>query len=409
MRDTYHAEVRILATILSTGQIPEGVSIERFAYRDHCTLMTHIEDCKRAMGAVSTVVLADYLEASVGVDLRSWLEEFADQGIRDPDLIPAYVDLLASIHESNELRETLDRIATLDTDDAPTAREKAIASLQSLEIGRRKSRMLPVSHYLGTMLELLDQRFNSKGLPGVTTGMPKLDQYTGGWQASDLNLIAARPGVGKTAMALNFALAAARMGKRVNFVSAEQPAIQIAQRLISIDGHVPAWKLRSPRELHDIEWTAITQASARLQRLPLAIMDDAVPTLQHIRHHVQQCPCDLVVVDYVQRLKAPGTIFERVSAIAQGLKELARSEEIPVLALVQINRQGAGSPKLEHLKGSGDLEQEADLVAILERDEEARTASLTLEKNRHGPTGRIDLYFDAPCLTFSELAQERKP
>jgi replicative DNA helicase len=354
-------------------------------------------------------VLADYLEASVGVDLRAWLEEFAEQGIRDPDLVPAYVDLLEAIHESTELRETLDRIAALDTDDAPTTREQAIASLQSLEIGRRKSRMLPIADYLRAMLETLDQRFNAKGLPGVTTGLPKLDQYTGGWQASDLSIVAARPAVGKTALAINFALAAARMGKRVNFVSAEQPAVQIAQRLIAIDGHVPAWKLRAPRELHNSEWVAITQASARIQTLPIAIMDDAVPTLQHIRNHVRQRPCDLVIVDYVQRLKAPGatTIFDRVSAIAQGLKELARGEHVAVLALAQINRQGAGSPKLEHLKGSGDLEQEADVVLILERNEEAQTASLTMEKNRHGPTGRIDLYFDAPCLTFSELTTER--
>jgi replicative DNA helicase len=122
-----------------------------------------------------------------------------------------------------------------------------------------------------------------------------------------------------------------------------------------------------------------------------------------VRTAVAAFGADLVCVDYVQRVKGRGeSSYDRVSHVAQGLKELARDFHVPVVALAQINRAGASGAKMENLKGSGDLEQEADLVAILERTDNAGVATLDLVKNRHGATGSMDLDFRAETMQFTE-------
>lgn len=408
-RDTYHSEARVVATLIATGQIPEGISEELFANPDLCNLFALACDCRETMGALSAVVLADWLHAERGIDMRDWIADFtAAERLQNPDLLPSYLGLLAGAREEEALKGTLDALAKMPTSDPVEARERALAELNRLEIGRRRARIVPLADYLPATLDAIQERFQRRGIPGIPTGLPSLDRFTGGWQASDLTLLAARPAVGKTALALNFALTAARAGKRVTLISAEQPAEQIIHRLVSLIGAVPAWKLRSPTELLEREWAALTPAFGELKALPIAIMDESAPTLAHIAHHVRLVPADLILVDYVQRLKVPGaaTLYDRVSAVAQGLKELARSLSVAVVALAQINRAGVGGARMEHLKGSGDLEQEADAVMILDRQDDAGTASLTLEKNRHGATGAIDLVFSPQQMRFGELVRD---
>jgi replicative DNA helicase len=155
----------------------------------------------------------------------------------------------------------------------------------------------------------------------------------------------------------------------------------------------------------DPVWKRITASSLRLSAMPIQINDDSAPSVDRLLSYVRGMDVDIVFVDYVQRLKAPKTasIYERVSAVAQALKEVARECSVPVVALAQINRAGASGARMEHLKGSGDIEQEADVVMILERKEENdRLATLTIDKNRHGPTGLLNLVFNPSLMEFLE-------
>jgi replicative DNA helicase len=232
---------------------------------------------------------------------------------------------------------------------------------------------------------------------------------TGGFQPGDLTILAARPAVGKTAMMLNFALHAAKQGKRIGIFSAEQPLEQITQRLISMHARVPAWYLRNPKRLDDGHWARITSASIALAKLSIMVNDDSGPSIDRLLTYAQSMEVDIIYVDYIQRLKAKKTttIYERVSAVALGLKEMARECNVPVVALAQINRAGAAGARMENLKGSGDIEQEADTILILERkDDDDTQATLALEKNRHGPTGELSLVFNASILEFLERATE---
>jgi replicative DNA helicase len=202
----------------------------------------------------------------------------------------------------------------------------------------------------------------------------------------------------------NLVMSAARAGKSVGIISAEQPAQQIAQRLLSLSSLVPAWKLRNPRKLTDSEWHDITRAVGALRSMPIKIFDASAPDMAAVRIASKGFDADVLFVDYVQRIKGAGRErYDQVSAVAQGLKELARDLDVPVVAMAQINRAGATNATMAHLKGSGDLEQEADLVLILERTENAETATLDLAKNRHGATGMIDLVFRPETMFFGEL------
>jgi replicative DNA helicase len=410
MSATWLIEERILGTTLDIGRPPPTLAASEFLIRDNANLYALMLRCQSDMGACDTQIFGDWLMATNGHDLRSFLSALWEERIRDDPQtrLNNYVDALRRAHARVDLQDVLTNelpALRMDASTDPTElREQAIKALQSIVTQSPRQRTHAIKDVMRDVLEDIQRRFESDALPGVTTGFPRLDDLTGGWQAGDLTLLAARPAVGKTALALNFAISAARAGKRVGILSTEQPATQIAQRLIAIDGKLAAWKLRSPSRMTDDDWNLLTAGQIRVSALPIVVNDDPAPHVDKILTYSRVMNVDLLLIDYVQRIKAHGSSsYERVSAVALALKELARELEIPVVALAQINRAGVGNARMENLKGSGDLEQEADAVMILERPEDnPGSATLTIEKNRHGPTCRIDLVFDAPCLRFGE-------
>lgn len=407
-RDSGFVEERILATMLKLGELHPDLEPEWFAYRDNAYLFKAMTACLDRFGVLSAETLGDYLHAIGGGDMREWLGEFAEGGLTSREVLGEYVGMLEEIRAANRLQQTLETIGGIKVEDPQNDKERAIASLEGLSFGRKAKGLLPVKAYMGAVIERIEARFSGAEIPGVPSGFPTLDKFTGGWHRSDLIVVAARPAVGKTALALNLALTAAQAGHRVNIVSAEQPAEQIIHRMMAILGQFPAWKLRSPSQMREDEWPRFTAGGSRLGGLPLNIYDDPSPSVTRIASAMRPAPADLVIVDYLQRLKAPGekSPYERVSAIAQGLKEMARTFNVPVIALAQINRAGAENAKMEHLKGSGDIEQEADLIAILERRSDEAQCSLALDKNRHGATGIVELLFAKETMTFREMARE---
>ena len=409
-RDTYLLEVRLLATALKTGTVHPTLALEDFNYPDHRTLFKQMLACREDLGGLNFTAFGDWLQTVIGVDLRDWLSALSNEASTSPELMPSYIDKLHEVNASGELRRALDRMPEMKADSPEELKREAIRALESVTTSAPIRKVRSVASSLGAVLEEMERRLVGEDIPGIPSGLPKLDEMTGGFQPGDLTILAARPAVGKTAMMLNFALHAARQGKRIGIFSAEQPLEQITQRLISMHARVPAWYLRNPKRLDDGHWARITNASIALAKLSIMVNDDSGPSIDRLLTYAQSMEVDIIYVDYIQRLKAKKTttIYERVSAVALGLKEMARECNVPVVALAQINRAGASGARMENLKGSGDIEQEADTILILERkDDDDTQATLALEKNRHGPTGELALVFNASILEFLERATGR--
>lgn len=401
--ETELLETRIFSETLNSGDmfdlVPEDFSVEHYRAMWAIMLQLHAEH-----GSVDYVILGEKMARS-GLDQRAYLKTLAtEERLSRPEIIPAYANQLRLLSRSTSLKRKLNDLAS-SHEPPDTVIANALMTLKGMS-GTLGNKAQTIKSVLTDVISDMDARCSSHELPGITTGFPTLDELTGGWQKGDLNLIAARPAAGKTAIMVRMALAATHIGKKPAIISAEQPARQIVQRMIAIEGRLPAWKLRNPYRLSEDEWTRMTKITMELSKLQCEILDKSSPRADQLANSVAGIDADIVFVDYVQRLKAKGEgVYDRVSAVAAALKEMARDLDIPVVALCQINRAGDGKSSMIHLKGSGDLEQEADTVAILTRNDEAGTASLTLDKNRHGPVGTLDMVFMAECMRFEELAK----
>ena len=243
-----------------------------------------------------------------------------------------------------------------------------------------------------------------------------------GLEASDLMVLAGRPGMGKTVAGLELAAATAEAGKHVAVFSLEMLAVQLTQRLISRATGIPYARMRMQGELTDDEWEAIGHAMRDFKALPLAIDDSTPMTIQRLRARALRMQTKvkgnigLVVVDYLQLMEGPGGRDERrhdvVSDISRGLKNLAKELGAPVCALSQLNRKVEERPnkrpQVSDLRESGAIEQDADVIAFLYRDDYYNPDTMApgvsefiLAKNRHGPVGTAYLTHDLACSRFT--------
>lgn len=269
--------------------------------------------------------------------------------------------------------------------------------------------------------ELQDLLASQGQLRGVQTGFVDINTMTGGWQKDDLVVLAARPGVGKTSLALMLALNAALAGNAVAFFSIEMPAEQLAQRAIAVESGVDAQRLRLG-SVTDGDLGAIRAAMGRLAPLPVTIYDTPALSLTEMRAHALRQRAaggvGIIFVDYLQLMRGAsgGREMNRqveVAAISRGLKGLARELGVPVVALAQLNRavEGRAShrPQLSDLRESGAIEQDADMVIFVHReemyDEEAErgVADLIVAKHRNGPLGTVRLRFHHETTRFGDF------
>ena len=272
------------------------------------------------------------------------------------------------------------------------------------------------------LIAAMDDRVQHKGtLTGLATGFSSIDQLTGGWQPGELHLIAARPALGKTALSLNTALAAARAGHSVVFCSLEMRRRALEFRILSSVSQIPLSRLMSGYVLGEAEAAALGAALAEMSALPIYIDDRGGRTIQEIRVTCRRTKaehgCALVVVDYVQLI--PGSLVRRgatrteeLTDISRRLKELADELQVPVIALSQLSRgtlKGVETrPQLTQLRDCGSLEQDGDLVAFLHRrnHREGGYTAFIAEKQRNGPTGTLGLMFDRDTVTFTDGGEE---
>ena len=259
---------------------------------------------------------------------------------------------------------------------------------------------------------------------GVPTGLKTLDGKTGGLQPSDLILIAGRPGLGKTSLALCIIEhAALRAGKTCAIFSLEMSELQVVQRLISMNAEIDGNRIRRGR-LSLPELQAISDASGRLQQAQIFVEESSRLTVTDIlaksrRLQAERGTLDLIVIDYLQLIEgAVGDEDNRVQEVAKisrALKAIARELEVPLVALSQLSRQietRGTEPMLSDLRESGALEADADLVMFLwQKDQQDRKDGLVrlkLAKHRNGPTADIDLHFEAELTRFRDLGETRE-
>lgn len=294
-----------------------------------------------------------------------------------------------------------------------------------------KSDYISIDQLLADAFDRIDDLHKNKGaLRGLKTGFRDLDKKTAGFQKGDLVIIGARPAMGKTTFAQNLAYNIASINKKgVLFFSVEMSSQEIIDRMISDVSGVDNWKMRTGN-LSDEEFQKIGDAMDEMDDLPIYIDDSSALTIVELRNKARRAMHDheigIVVIDYLQLLQGSdryrGNRVQEITEISRGLKILARELNIPVVALAQLSRNVTGRddprPVLSDLRDSGSIEQDADLVMFLHRPdyyhqnddnyEETHITELLISKHRHGPIGKIELYFHPELLRFMSLDTEHE-
>lgn len=336
-------------------------------------------------------------------------------------LIGASYEITESAYdEAKDVVETLD-----DAEKKIYAIGNASASHKFVAIGDKV-------HDAWERLEALSKK--EDGIRGVPSGFPDLDNLLSGFHPSDLVILAARPSVGKTSLALDIARnAAVRHKVPVGIFSLEMSSEQLVDRMLAAESYVNSWKIRTGAVREEDDFGKIRDALETLSKAPIFIDDKPGNNILAMRAVARRLKRErgigLIVVDYLQLMtptstKASDSMVQQVTEISRSLKGLARELEVPVIALSQLSRaveQRGGKPRLSDLRDSGSIEQDADVVMFIHREDKGnpdgeRTgiAEILIEKHRNGPTGKVELYFDDKRTTFmpvdksgyGELAQE---
>lgn len=310
---------------------------------------------------------------------------------------------------------------TLDVFDALDSLEKAVYSIGHGAFQKAGS---SIGNAVSSALKSADAAMEKKGMTGVPSGIAGVDKHTGGWQGTDLIVVAARPGMGKTGYALTLAMNAAKAGFPVQVFTLEMSEVQIGQRCLSQESGVAMAGMRNGLLSQD-DFRLISEAAERIQPLPILVDDTPAITLSELRSKARRAVArdgvKMIVVDYLQLMGGTEkTAFERVSANVTGLKALAKELQVPIICLSQLSRAvetrgGSKRPMLSDLRDTGQIEQDADIVSLLYRPEyygiEADeigagtngVCELIFAKFRNGATGTINIGFKEATASFFGL------
>ena len=326
-------------------------------------------------------------------------------------LVNTSTDIIASAYDGTASVEEL-----LDS------AERSVFSLAQGRLGRSFTSM---KEAISQSVDLIDRFYSGRQtVTGVPTGFTDLDEKLSGLQPSDLVIIAGRPSMGKTSLALGMAVrAAVKHQKKVGIFSLEMSKEQLGLRMLSSEARLDSHALRNGR-LQKEDWRRLTEAAARLESAPIFIDDSGVLSVQQMRGKArrlqkEQKGLDLLLVDYLQLMQGRSDAESRqqeISDISRSLKSLAKELHLPVVALSQLSRAVENRtdkrPILADLRESGAIEQDADVVIFIYRDElynpeteEKGIADILVSKHRNGPTGRIQLHFHEQFASFEDLAR----
>ncbi len=323
-----------------------------------------------------------------------------------------------------EVSHHISELGFNDEEDIDELLDKAEKKMYEVTNSTTSQKFIPLASALAEAFERLDRLSKSDGeLRGVPTGFTELDNRLAGLQKSDLIILAARPSMGKTSLALDIARnAAVKYGKSVGIFSLEMSAQQLVDRMLATQAQVDGWALRTGKLKNDEEFDRIADALNHLSQAKIFIDDQPANNIIKMRSTARRLKAehglDLLIVDYLQlmspttRLKAESMV-QQVTEISRSLKQLARELEVPVIALSQLNRsieQRRGRPQLSDLRDSGSIEQDADVVAFIhsedrykEKEERSNIFELIIAKHRNGPVGTVELFFDDRKASFRSI------
>lgn len=387
---------------------------------------------------IDLVNLTDKLKAKNQLDTvggRSYLTSLL-QGVATAANVVSYAELVKHKSTLRRLITAASEIGELgyrEDDDLAQVLDQAEQKLFGVSHQYLKQSFQPISGLLTDAFDRIDELHKQGGrLRGLPTGFADLDKLLSGLQKSDLIILAARPSVGKTSFALDLARQAAIKGRaKVGIFSLEMSKEQLVDRLLCAEANISLWKMRtgqlSDRE-DDDDFGRISYAMGALAESSIYIDDSPNCNIMEIRTKCRRLQSehglDLIILDYLQLMEGRGrTSDNRVQEIAEitrSLKGLAREINVPVVALSQLSRAVEQTkpaiPKLAHLRESGSIEQDADIVMFIYRkaadrnydaeslsDFEKHVAEIHIAKHRNGPTGKVDLYFDENTVNFKNL------
>jgi replicative DNA helicase len=417
----------------SWDKVADKLTEHDFYRRDHRVIYRAIGELSEKGMPYDAVTLGEWFQSQNLADLvggASYVIELANSTPSAAN-ITAYADI---VREKSVLRQLIDAGTEIAGD---AFQPEGRSSQEILEVAEQKVFHIAEAGARGrkgfvTMraavkdaFQILHQRYENKGaVTGLATGFHDLDEKTAGLQPSDLIIVAARPSMGKTALAVNFAEYAAIHGKKaVAIFSMEMSASQLAFRLISSLGSINQQHLRTG-DLAEEEWPRVTNAITFLSDAKIFIDDTPALSPSELRARARRLKREhdlgLIVIDYLQLMQVPGNKENRateISEISRSLKALAKELDIPVVALSQLNRsleqRTDKRPVMADLRESGAIEQDADLIIFIYRDEyynpessDKGTAEIIIGKQRNGPTGTVRLTFLGHYTKFANYASD---
>ena len=429
------AEQALLGSILikqdSLYEVIEYIHKDVFYDIKHQIIFESIFELFNESSPIDLLTLSDKLKTKKQLDQVGGEEYLAHLATSVPSAanIEHYAQIVHSRYIKRELIRASEEIAQIGYDEEQASE---VAIDQSEKTLFAISQSLGSSDFVG-MNELardagerlMALQDGTDKLRGIPTGFASIDRKLSGFQPSDLIILAARPSVGKTSLALDFVRKiSVNHGHSVAFFSLEMSKDQLIDRMLAAESRVDYWKMRTGTIKDQTDFGALQDAIGRLSESKIFIDDNSYNNILRMKSAARKLKrksgLDLIIVDYLQ-LMAPVksgpqvSVVQEVTEISRGLKQLAKELDVPVIALSQLSRniEHRGSdarPKLADLRDSGSIEQDADLVMFIHRpkqDEEqagrGAQTELIIEKHRNGATGTVELFFDAEKTTFHEV------
>lgn len=406
--------------------ISDTVRADSFYAEKHRLIFESMRDLSDKSEPIDLLSLSERLQTKGHLERiggRAYISELANSA-PSPGNFAHYADLVVRKHLMRALIEASHEIAESAYEEAHEPAEvldNAEKMIYAIGNASASHKFIAISEKLENAWERIEANSGKDGaIRGVPTGYPDLDNLLSGLHKSDLVILAARPSVGKTSLALDIARnAAVRHNIPVGIFSLEMSAEQLVDRMLSAESYVNSWKLRTGNVKEEQDFERIRDALEVLSKAPIYIDDKPGSNILAMRATARRLKRErgigLIVVDYLQLMAPTNTrqsdsMVQQVTEISRSLKSLARELEVPVLALSQLSRaveQRGGKPRLSDLRDSGSIEQDADVVMFIHREDRTKEdsdrkniAEILVEKHRNGPTGRVELYFDEKRTSY---------
>jgi replicative DNA helicase len=426
------AEMSLLGSIMLRPEaifdIMDIISADSFYSEKHRVIFSTMMELFQKRSPI------DLLSVSSKLKEKGWLEQIGGNTYLTEivNIVPSsaniayYAEIVQKKYMMRRLIEASDHISQVGYDENKELEEileSAEKKLFEVTNYNTAHKFVHIKDELEEAWDRLDKLHSGENeMRGIPTGFSDIDHKLAGFQKSDLIILAARPSMGKTSLALDIARqAAVNHGITVGIFSLEMSSQQLVDRMLAAQANVDAWKLRTGKLSRQNDFEAIRESLDKLNKAPIHIDDQPGNNLLKMRSMARRLKNEhnlgLIVVDYLQLIVPTQTkndnVVQQITEISRGLKNLARELNVPVLALSQLSRaveQRGGKPRLSDLRDSGSIEQDADVVMFIHREdkykdesEKTNIAEILIEKHRNGEVGKVELFFNEKKATFQSM------